>query len=85
MAVTTTQAEIGNPVAKQTSHRALAGTFAGQDFRAPNTGAGITDKFKTQGGPRDQMPGQKNSKYSHEDKGAGFESTAPGLDSDAGV
>jgi hypothetical protein len=85
MTVTTTQAEIGSPVAKQTSHKALEGSFAGQDFRAPNKGAGVTDQFKNQSGPREQMPGQKNSKYSSEDKGAGFQSTAPGLDSDAGV
>ncbi len=45
---------------KQSGHVALQGSYAG-DHRSPNTGAGITDEFKTQGGPRDGMAQAKLS------------------------
>jgi hypothetical protein len=68
---------------KPVDRKTLAGSTPG-DHRAPNTGAGVTDKFKVQGGPRTQMPGQRNSRNYNED-GKGFQSTPVNLsDSEAG-
>ncbi|MGA9932227.1 MAG: hypothetical protein WBQ13_14875 [Terriglobales bacterium] len=77
------------PIAKSVDARDVSADFNfGRashpgDSRAPNTGAGVTDQFKTQGGPRTQQPGQQNSKFYRED-GKGFQSTSNSPDSDAG-
>jgi hypothetical protein len=46
-----TQCQVPAPIAKQTNHNALVGSNQG-DHRAPNSGAGTTDSFKSQAGPR---------------------------------
>ena len=69
-------------VVKPAGFRTITGSTPG-DHRAPNSGAGITDKFKNQGGPRTQMPGQRNSRNYNED-GKSFQSTVMTTGEEAG-
>jgi hypothetical protein len=46
-----TQTQIPAPTAKESGSNGLVGSHKG-DNRAPSTGAGITDSFKVQNGPR---------------------------------
>jgi trimethylamine:corrinoid methyltransferase-like protein len=48
------QPQISAPVAKPTGRITLEGSTPG-DHRSPNSGAGVTDEFKSQAGPRGEI------------------------------
>lgn len=52
--------EVRPVVVKQVDHNALIGSNRG-DHRAPNTGAGVTDSFKNQAGPRGETTDTPNA------------------------
>ncbi len=63
--------------------KTITGSTPGDFRKAGDSAKPAMDRITNPPGPREQMAGQQNSKFYRED-GKSFQSTTPGIDSDAG-